>query len=132
MNIRNIKTYLYAVKPVKTCSVNLNSTMSKSILFFRFKVQNIFLLCAQKNSLCHSYLKRSPLNGINKFIQINPQLFIDVLFSLYLNDLENYVINVDCPEQDNVLEIGMHLLCLLYVDDTALLATNANELPPKK
>ena len=39
-----------------------------------------------------------------------------VLFSLYLNDIENQLINVNCPGvtptidgRDNFLEIGMHL-----------------------
>ena len=58
-----------------------------------------------------------------------------VLFSLYLNDLENHLLNLNCTgvapiieAQDNFLELGIHLLCLLYADDTALLATNANDL----
>ena len=61
-----------------------------------------------------------------------------VLFSLYLNELENHLINYNCTgvvptldEQNNFLEIGMHLLCLLYADDTALLATNSDGLQNK-
>ena len=58
-----------------------------------------------------------------------------VLFSLYLNDLERYLQYYNCsgvcPDIDGtgiLLDTGTCLLCLLYVDGTALLATNASHL----
>ena len=60
MNIRNIKTYLYAVKLVKTCSVNLNSTMSKSILFFLFQSpEYCSTVCSEEFTLSLLFGKKS-------------------------------------------------------------------------
>ena len=59
-----------------------------------------------------------------------------ILFSLYLNDLENYLksnncngVYMDVNYFDNFCEMAMYFVCLLYVDDTALIATNASDLP---
>ena len=58
-----------------------------------------------------------------------------ILFSLYLNDIEDYLTNHGCqgvaPMSDNQnspLDIVLHMFCLLYADDTALLSTSANDL----
>ena len=54
-----------------------------------------------------------------------------LLFSLFLNDLEDYLkshyngIRVQDPKS---LEVYLHLFVLLYADDTIILAESASEL----
>ena len=58
-----------------------------------------------------------------------------ILFSLYLNDLENYLksnncngVFMDVNDFDNFCEIVMYFVCLLFADNTAHIATNAPDL----
>ena len=58
-----------------------------------------------------------------------------VLFSLYLNDLEDYLSNQGCEgvsamsnNQNQTLDIALHMFCLLFTDDTALLSSTAKDL----
>ena len=58
-----------------------------------------------------------------------------VLFSRYLNDLEDYLSSHGCEwvstttdNQDHPIDITVHMLCLLCADDTALLSTTAADL----
>ena len=69
-------------------------------------------------------------NGIRQGENLSP-----VLFSLYLNDLEDYLSSHGCEgvsptidNQDHPIDIAVHMLCLLYADDTALLSTTAADL----
>ena len=69
-------------------------------------------------------------NGIRQGENLSP-----ILFSLYLNDLEDYLSSHGCeggfPTTDNKdqpIYIAVHMLCLLYADDTALLSTTAADL----
>ena len=69
-------------------------------------------------------------NGIRQRENLSP-----VLFSLYLNDLEDCLSSHGCegvsPTTDNQhhpLDIAVHMLCLLYADDTVLLSTTAADL----
>jgi hypothetical protein len=98
--------------------------------FFRI----IYQMYEGIKSLVYVNNKKSMLFSCDKGVRQGENLS-PVLFSLYLNDLENYLLNHDCKgvasipaNKINPLDIGFHLLCLLYADDTALLATSANEL----
>ena len=54
-----------------------------------------------------------------------------ILFSLYLNDLEHYVISQNDSAVKNVdydLDIFLQILVLLYADDTVLFAKSEAEL----
>ena len=56
-----------------------------------------------------------------------------VLFSIYLNDLESYLLHenlvgVTIDINDNDIMIYMKLFTLLYADDTALMADSAKEM----
>ena len=68
--------------------------------------------------------------GIRQCENLSP-----VLFSLYLNDLEDYLINQGCEgvspmsnNQNQTLDIALHMFCLLFADDTALLSSTAKDL----
>lgn len=56
-----------------------------------------------------------------------------VLFSIYLNDLESYLLHknlagVTVDVDENAIMIYMKLFTLLYADDTALMADSAKEM----
>ena len=55
------------------------------------------------------------------------------LFSIYLNDLEQYlrtnnVVGIDCTLQTDELFMYFKLVVLLYADDTVIFADSANNL----
>jgi hypothetical protein len=84
--------------------------------------------CISVNSLHSQFF---PCNiGVRQGENLSP-----ILFSLYLNDLETFLKSHNCTGVSNAiddvdifLETGMCLLCLLYADDTALLASSASDL----
>ena len=58
-----------------------------------------------------------------------------VLFSLYINHLEDYLSNQGCEgvspmsnNQNQTLDIALHMFCLLFPYDTALLSSTAKNL----
>ena len=69
-------------------------------------------------------------NGIRQGENVSP-----ILFSLYLNVLEDYLSSHGCEgvspttyNHDHPIDIAVHMLCLLYADDTAPLSTTAADL----
>ena len=66
--------------------------------------------------------------GVRRGENVSP-----VLFSIYLNDLESYLLHenlavVTININDNDIMIYMKLFTLLYADDTALMADSAKEM----
>ena len=56
-----------------------------------------------------------------------------VLFSLFLNDLESFLLNkgnvgIEFPGVDNDIEVFLKILILLYADDTVLISENPIKL----
>ena len=67
-------------------------------------------------------------SGVHQGENLSP-----VMFSLYLNDLENYLshnsnasIIVSCNDED--LTLFMKLIVLLYADDTVIMASSETDL----
>ena len=109
----------------KLLDYSINGKYKKRIIYQMYHgIKSLIYANNQKSSL-------SPCNnGVRQGDKLPP-----LLFSLYLNDLETYLINLGYKgvihingNQQNPLDIGIHLLCLLYADDTAILATNTADL----
>ena len=82
--------------------------------------------CVSMNGVKSSYF--GSFSGVRQGENLSP-----VLFSLYLNDLENYLshnsnasIIVSCNDED--LTIFMKLIVLLYADDTVIMASSVTDL----
>ena len=70
-------------------------------------------------------------NSFNSYCGVKQdETLSPVLFSLFLNDLEDFLTNSNCSEeihlniQGNDLEANLKILTLLYADDTVIFATH--------
>ena len=97
------------------------------------KCLELFTICIKKIKSCVSLNKEQSLfftsdMGLRQGENLSP-----VLFSLYLNDLESYLLSHSCKGIDieaNTADIYFYirLLVLLYADDTVILAENSDDL----
>jgi hypothetical protein len=86
-----------------------------------------------KSCICTKYVTTElfPCNiGVRQGENLSP-----VLFSLFLNDLDTYLTSHNCngislatDDIDTFYDMTLYFVCLLYADDTALVATNASDL----